>query len=637
LIKKSRGANADPDSVDTTSPLTTLTLLTGVLALWALTHHYAGLAEDGELYAFQAMARLRPYLASDIYLNSTSQDAYTVFSPLYAAVIRLLGLRVASTLLFALFTACFYSAAWFMVRRLLGSRCAWLSLAMLICATLPYGGYGIFKVPQDYLTARSLAEALVVLSLAAHVCGNKRLAAAAIFVALLFHPLMAMPGLLLLLCVSVSTGAAVTAACIGTAGVAIVAAAAGHDYVSWKFLRVMDPNWLDVAHERSQFLFLNLWHRTDWEEQLRPFVSLLLSFALLDSAPIRKLCSCAALVGAAGLGIAAIAGAIGPVAVFVQGQGWRWVWVTSLIAVLLLAPTALRSWRAGGCGYLCAVLLVLSWTFPPGNGTLMIGAALLLWALRSQIRPERDRWLQAAAWFLIVTAAAWTLSKVWLTLPSQPPVSFAAGVSLLRDLFTSRILGLAVFGLSVFAIFRWPRALIPTLILAFVLFVAVLPGSLVENGGFNALIERRQFADWQAAIPDTSTVMVLPAPKTANFAWFTLERPSYLTLSQSAGVIFSSATATEVRRRSEVLLPVTPPDWKILSRFRQLARGEVSKDKRLPLTADNLTAICSDAQLGFVVARENLGFGALRHVQGGAWKDWNLYDCRRVRAAHEVI
>jgi hypothetical protein len=89
-----------------------------------------------------------------------------------------------------------------------------------------------------------------------------------------------------------------------------------------------------------------------------------------------------------------------------------------------------------------------------------------------------------------------------------------------------------------------------------------------------------------------------------------------------------------VRRRSEVLLSLMDPDWKILTRLRAKSDGAPLSDAAArPLTPRNLTQVCADPQLGFVVSREKVGFEPLRHEHAGAWKDWNLYDCRKVRSA----
>jgi len=61
--------------------------------------------------------------------------------------------------------------------------------------------------------------------------------------------------------------------------------------------------------------------------------------------------------------------------------------------------------------------------------------------------------------------------------------------------------------------------------------------------------------------------------------------------------------------------------------------GRKNEATTRPLTAQNLIQVCADPQLGFVISRRKVGFDPLRHEHAGAWKDWNLYDCRKVRSA----
>jgi hypothetical protein len=106
-----------------------------------------------------------------------------------------------------------------------------------------------------------------------------------------------------------------------------------------------------------------------------------------------------------------------------------------------------------------------------------------------------------------------------------------------------------------------------------------------------------------------------------------------LALDQSSGVVFSRTTSLEVQRRSEVLLPLMDPDWKIQTGLTKSEGGRKREATTRPLTLKNLIAVCADPQLGFVISPENVGFDPLRHEHAGTWKDWNLYDCRKVRSA----
>ena len=113
------------------SKFATLSLALLLVTLWLALHGYHGLTGDGQIYAFQAFARLHPGLTADLYLQNTSQDQFTFFSPLYAWWIALLGLENAARLLTLLFTSWFLVAAWSFASAVTCRNNAWLAVAFL--------------------------------------------------------------------------------------------------------------------------------------------------------------------------------------------------------------------------------------------------------------------------------------------------------------------------------------------------------------------------------------------------------------------------------------------------------------------------------------------------------------------------
>ena len=87
----------------------------------------------------------------------------------------------------------------------------------------------------------------------------------------------------------------------------------------------------------------------------------------------------------AGLTLAQIGSSIGPVSILVQGQAWRWVWITVLASVLVFPTTALQVWQEEKCGPLCVLLLISGWTLPTVDGTACVSIALLLWLARDHV------------------------------------------------------------------------------------------------------------------------------------------------------------------------------------------------------------------------------------------------------------
>jgi hypothetical protein len=606
------------------------------LTNWALMHRY-GLVGDGELYAMQAMARIHPALHADVYLSAASLDKFTLFSPLYAWTIGLLGLLNAGVVLFSVCTVALFAAAWAIAKELWDEHIAWFVVGMLIIAASNYGASGVFQYAENYLTARSMAEALVAISLACFFRGLVKLGWAIAALALFIHPLMALPGLLLLACLSLPWRYCLAGAAGGAALCLLIIVAAWLIDSNSGYLAIMSGQWLDMVRERSQFLFLKYWHIADWEMHARVFLCLMLGAASAPDPRVRRLCAAASLVGATGLLIALMAGTLGPVAILLQGQAWRWFWIAAFAAVMVLVPTAVRLWRDGGCGAVGAVLLITGWTFPPVHGAYLVAAALILWSVRSRVRPPTQAFLKATAYALIGVTLLWALANIWSLATAPPVVNSEEPVLIerLRSIWALQIPALLLamlFGWAIQRIgnVRAPYTLGGAALLA-VLCAFALHGALHQISTLGSRGEIEAFADWRAAIPPTDNVLIVPGRNSAAFIWFSLQRPSYLTVNQSAGVVFSAVTSLEIRRRSQVLLPIEDPDWKLLTQYVQKQSGEKVPEQSRPLTRERLAAICADPQLGFVIAKESLDFAAITHSRPGAWQGWKLYDCRRVR------
>src|ERR1700692_4104141 len=107
------------------SKIANLSLVLTLVTLWLLMRGYHGLTGDGQIYAFQALARMHPQLATDLYLQNTSQDRFTLFSPLYSWFIEQMGLETAARLLTLLFTLWLLGAVWGFARAVAGRDAAW--------------------------------------------------------------------------------------------------------------------------------------------------------------------------------------------------------------------------------------------------------------------------------------------------------------------------------------------------------------------------------------------------------------------------------------------------------------------------------------------------------------------------------
>jgi hypothetical protein len=287
--------------------------------------------------------------------------------------------------------------------------------------------------------------------------------------------------------------------------------------------------------------------------------------------------------------------------------------------------------RCGACGLVCAGLLLVGWAAFVREGCCWLAAALSLWAWRRHIAAS------AAPYFKVVAAGIGVLilsRLVRVGLVWQPPAAEpmpSKVVLFARAVLQGEGLPLTLAFLVGYAILRSRTlAVRGSIALALGTMTALAaPGALRDPRSEGSSAQVEEFADWRQAIPSGENVFVANNYYSAGFTWFTLQRPSYLTVNQSSGVIFARDTATEIRRRSQVLEPMEQPDWRLMS--GRAAHAGKFDAQALVLTAERLLLICQDPALNFVVAKQDVGFEPVRH-HSGAWNGWNLYDCSRVNS-----
>ncbi len=166
------------------------------LAFWMLIHPYRGLEHDSVLYAVLALARLHPAaLGHDLFVRYGTQDDFTVFSPIFAAAIRALGLEPAAAILTFVTHVAFFGAAWLLARRLMSPSMALLATGLLMVLPSWYGSNSVFAYIEAFLTPRQSAEAFALAGFAAALASRQVLAGVCMLGAMLLHPIIAAAGI----------------------------------------------------------------------------------------------------------------------------------------------------------------------------------------------------------------------------------------------------------------------------------------------------------------------------------------------------------------------------------------------------------------------------------------------------------
>ena len=553
-----------------------LTLVFGLPALFLLAHPYLGIYHDGVYYAFYALQHLEPRIYDgDFFVRVVSQDSFTLFSAPYAELVRVLGVETAAHVVARVGAVAVYVMAALLARRLMDREVAWLAIALFLVIPGFYGARLVFSYGEDFATPRPLAEALVLASFCLLLSGRRVGAAVVSLLSVLLHPLMALPGVLVVVVMSVRPRVTAMLALLACVATGIACWVAMHAPVG--VFQLVDPEWrraLQLLH----YLLVDEWSITDWQPNGVALVTLVLALVLLPKGPVRRLALAGLIVGAAGIVLSTFASIVVRFAPLVSGQPWRWLWVSKALAVLLLPPIGGALWSRGIAGYGACALLIVAWvgSFEPVG----IPAALLV--LLAVLMHDRGRGLARYAPWL-----------VWL-----PILPFAFAIVRLMGTMTVQLLIAAMLVPIWWVVFRG-RGLLPRVVC-----VSAALLFLVNESASAYLDTKRSvdsypvydqqiwtaFAPWRERIRTDQTVLFVGRPE---MVWLTLHRRSYQPYTP---VAFSRAAAMATLRRLESL-----GFYADESRYSSdpLAREP-------PLSVGMLRRICEVPEIDFVVSGHEL-------------------------------
>lgn len=610
-----------------------------LLGIWLFAHPWGGIWGDAQLYALQALSHLRPdAYRNDLFFFSGSQDDYTFFSPLYAALISLLGLNAATiALLLAAYVLWMGSAAW-LLRSLLQGFPFWLGLALLFAMPGGYSGtVGTFRYAEPFLTPRLIAEGLTLLSLAMMLRGKRLASLVAMAAAFAMHPLMALAGagFVGLYAAQERPKVALSA---GALGLALIFGMAFFNVAPFdRLLTTMDSQWFELVFARARYIFWDGWKLVDWVNRV------LLSFSLLATASIaaqgahRRAFLAALVVGCASLLLTWVGTSLFHNVLLIQIQPWRSLWLVQLFSYIAAAWLVAQFWS---CGQVYRVLLLgfftASLTLGNVGGILALLVALLfIW----QVRTGKEIYLSRTSIMLLylvplLVATLW-LATPWFDGAAEPPrtvspfdhfVNFT--LIWIRELLADGGSGVITVALFL-AVWRYGpdhRKFVHLGAVAGVLFLLFLSIAI----WYRPNKQENYYEQWalQDPIPSFSRHIPVNAvvywENDARMTWFALGRANYASALQTAGIVFSRQTAIEGKRRMDRLAALGLED----SIFEW--GGNVS---RLPkASARGLVHVCHDPVLDYVILSKDFGVGVIeRHLEKTAGKYFYLYDCAYLR------
>jgi hypothetical protein len=316
-----------------------------LFAVNALTLPYGGFQHDARLYAAQVMERIEPgSFSTDLYLHFGSQDRFTIWTPLTAPLVRLVGLPWAYLLMYYVCKGLFLAAALRLVQRVVtDERAVVLSMLFIAMYQLPFGGQRTFHLNESFLTPRILAIALVMFSLERMLARRPVSAILLQALALVVHPIMALGGLT----VYFFWGALVLLPgwrfIVVLFPVSILAAVVlFQEWLAGNILGHMDKEWAAIVLSVCYFVQPGLWTVADWTRILLAFTFGVLGATWVVPNRSRFLWA-VTLAGAAGV-IGSTAGVELHYRLLIQTSPYRTLWIVQLFAFPLMFRTAVKLW-----------------------------------------------------------------------------------------------------------------------------------------------------------------------------------------------------------------------------------------------------------------------------------------------------
>ena len=607
-----------------------------LLAFWLIARPYRGVRHDALLYLGQALRRLMPdRFANDLFLQVASQEKYSLFSPLMAPIVGHLGIGGAEMILLACCNLLFMLAVWKMSEGWFDRPLRWV--VMMFVAVLPhtYGGLGEFSYAEPFLTARSLAEPLALFALWRLLRGRTAVAILLAILGALFHPLIALPILVIgwLVLVMRRREWAWLGILLIVPGVLAALGIPPFDGL----LRRFDAPWLSVVQRLNAQAFAGAQGSLDWAPLAFDALVLVL---LLRSARVpeglRQLAK-STLLAVVVLTIVWVLGAdVLHNVLLTQLQLWRVYWPMHLLACMALPLVAVDYWKADKVGRWCAAALgvaAIAVASNWGTGWICIGWALAALAVHHWRARVSDPMILFAVAASFLAMAGITAKVAWLTLQAvrAVPDNFGDAGPVLVLLGLPFIAGVLIVGLAwmLSKDGRW-RAVALFAALAGVAFGASVWD---QRSGW----QRRLEASLQAGAPAFDAQIPPGASvywdQTLITPWLLARRGTFFNHDQGAGVLFDRATALEFARR-ESLVEGIAIQREICMKINELTAAPSAPKPACSPSADLVADICHDARHpDFLVFDDPLAMPALADWRAGparggkSGKSFYLYSC----------
>ena len=600
-----------------------------VAGLWLLARPYLGLRHDGVLYMGQTLLHLNPVaMKQDLFFLYGSQDQFSIFSKILALLYDRIGLAQTQRLFLLCGQLPFLIGSAWLIKDIEPPLVRYLGLAAMASMSHFYGGIGIFAFGETFVTARTVAEPMVILALIA--CANRSfiLAFCLGIIAALAHPLVALPFFVvewIFLC-------QIDRRWLWAAPLALLALS-GLGFIAPKLdaWQTFDEAWFELVKEGSPHVLVGQWQLVDWAVVAMD-VTILRVAALMLPASLALLCRSILIATLLLLTFTSLFGDIFKSVLLTGLQTWRVLWIAHLVSLLCMPALILRL-RGPRQG---STAVALAWALSvlaidalwPTAWAFAIWAGLLHWASLREggLTAQSARAATLASCLAIVGVSFSTaLSNINSLQAVSAPLSLGLIIWVLIKLPPVSL------PVTAFILRRWQagQAIVGTVVC---LIIAVTGASLWDRRtDWIRYIETAKLGvhPFSRLIPISAQVYW---PNELAATWAVIGRPSFFSNHQGAGLLFNRDTAIEFSSRRPATAPLSMQQelCSIISTLNSAdSKGECVADSEL------ITDMCNARPSpDYLILPFKSGAGVIAQWEfhsADRKKVFSLYDCGLLR------
>jgi hypothetical protein len=596
------------------------------IAVWLLRRDYDGIRHDGMFYTGQTMVRMGDAnIASDLFFIYGSQDQYTIFSSVMAFLVRHFGWIGASMGSVIASQIGFLAGATLLLLEF--APLPLVGLGIAYCAITPfYGPFNIFSIGEPFTTSRSLAEPLLLFAVYAMLKRRTLLCAILVVLASLIHPLLAAPVFCVLIAMAWSDYPTQRRWMLAGLGAAVVVLFTAAWLKPDFFFSTYDDEWWGVLTRHTGQVSMRAWEFKAWALVAVDLMVPLLLARTLDNSRLKHLLNLTSLVLAWSLLISAWGSDIIRSVFLTEIQIWRAEAFAHVLAIGLF-PFLLWQLRGNGITTLLGglfIILGIDYQSIYSSAAIAVPAGLALLAIGDRVSSPSKSMKVLVAIFVVIAVGAGLYNQLDI---SQFYTSRAARFrisSLIHNIAATWTVGLVfIAGVAALAA-RFRRA---GLVVAALLLIC-MAGIWDNRTPFQVAMEER------LGQPPLAADVIHPGQNVywsddLRLPWFLLDRQSFYSKNQAAGLVFKRQTAMEFLKREEWISPINLS----LQACEQLSS---MLGKGCTLARNSVGDVCAVGGPDFLlldVPVEDIkpDHSLVMQVKGEPPSMWSIYSCPDVR------